>query len=65
VARGLEDCSVHTLIPLERVVISIRLIINNRKKRKKENLTERSDVFKGFRDLAEGQLAEVAHDGCL
>jgi len=46
---------VQTLIPFERVVISI--IIN-----KKSASTERSDELERLRDLAEGKLSEVAHD---
>ena len=28
-------------------------------------LTEWSDILKWFRDLTEGQLTEVGHDGCF
>ncbi len=45
VARGLEVCSVQTLIPLERVVISIRLIINNRKNRKKRKILRKGLTY--------------------
>jgi hypothetical protein len=56
---------VHTLIPLDRVVISNNYIINKKKKKEKLEklgkvaLTERSHVFERLRDLTEGKLSEV------
>jgi hypothetical protein len=40
-AIGLEVCSVQTVIPLDRVVLSIILIINKKKSRKKNKKTQR------------------------
>jgi hypothetical protein len=49
---------VATLTPFERVVVS-----NNYYE--KWWLTEVSDILEGLRDLTEGELSEVVHNGLL
>jgi hypothetical protein len=45
--------------------LSSLLLINKKKRRKKGDLTERSNIFERFRDLSEGELTKIAHDRCL